>query len=142
MTADEALVDAKRRLKEHYRSVKRQQKPAPGQISAVFSFTPNEIGLASPTQEEIKMMEKTNPKVAKSMRYYNPLEHLISMPVTITRNQEIPLKEQWRQARAEIKAELIKHYQEARLGAQQSKQPMLDLSQLTTAGDDNVDTNS
>jgi hypothetical protein len=143
MSPLQTKIDVKRRAKHlHYSRTKKEADT----ISAVFCFMPSEIGLTPPSEEEIKMVEAIDKKLAKKLRNFNPLDHAIYQPILITRKEGLSLKEQWKHERELVRNYIIEQRAVAQADIQRRQQEVqynpqgnttIDLESLTTAGEKN-----
>ena len=121
------------------------KQPAPkNSIKVHFSFLPSELGILSPTEEEISLIKETDPKRAQKMKYYNEAEHPLLIPHVYMRNPNVDSKLEWEEERQRVKQQFSQRYQNYMQEeiVYDPNGPTLDLSNLTTAGTNNEEINS
>lgn len=148
MSKDRVTVLLKRRAKiNHYNRTKKD----PNLINAIMMFTPGELLIPPPSEDEIKTMEAVNPKMAKVYKHYKPHRHMIPVPIQIRREDGVPMKTLWKKHRNLLKADVIRQRAEIEEQMKQNANvhehghvdydpagpTILNLNELTTAQETN-----
>ena len=111
MSPEQQAIDTKRRKRQEYFLNKTSAKIPPGHFKATFMFTQSEL------EQDMTGVP-------------------LYIPMTIKREPEIEMSDQWQRVREQLRANVQQRMK------QPEQRPSMDLSQLTTAGDTDAHTES